>query len=256
MPKITFETKDAVPEGLRDIAAEAEGKFVIDVVPASFRDRNINLSRELDQLKPIATKVKELAGEADLDTFVGEIVELRDIAKRVKDGTLTKKDDIEAEVARRTAETKSNLESQIKELATKAKTAETEGTQWKQRWQSTLVDTAVTMAVLAGESGASPQALPDILNRARSVFRVKDDGSLVAMQGTEVLYGADGETSMQPKEWLAKLLKDAPYFAKSSAGGGATGDTTKGVMGSGLSQEAWDKLPARERLKRARAAQG
>lgn len=254
MPKLTFESKEAVPEGLRDHAVEVDGKWSVGVVPESFRDKNISLLREKDALGGVLGKIKEVVGHDDVDKLQAELAELRDTAQKVKDGKLTAKGDVEAAVNQRIAEKEAALQAQIKAAADRAKAAEERGAGFEQRWKSTMVDTAVTMAVIAEGSGVNPASLPDILNRARGVFRVKDTGELVAMQGDNVLYGADGETSMQPKEWLAKLLKDAPYFAKSSVGGGATGDGSKGVHDTGLSQDAWNKLSPREKLIRARKA--
>lgn len=255
MPKITYDTKDAVPEALREIAQEADGKFVIDVVPASFRDKNIELLRERDKMVGTLGKFKEVIGHEDVDKFVSEFGELRTTAQLVKDGKLTKKEEIEAEVARRTEAQKGSLEQQIRDAAKKAQEAEARANDYASKWKTTVVEQALTQAVMAEGSGANPAALPDILARGRQIFRVKEDGSLVAMQGDQMLYGADGESSMKPTEWLGKLLKEAAYLGKASAGGGATGNSSgKGTYG--MSEDAWNKLSPQERLTRARAAQG
>lgn len=255
MPTITWKTKEEIPEGLRDHAVEANGEFKVGVVPESFRDKNIALLREKDALGGTLGKIKEVVGYDDVEKLQAELADLRATAQQVKDGKLTAKGDIESEVAKRVVEKEAALQAQIKANADRAKTAEERGASYEQRWKATLVDTAVTTAVLAADSNVNPASLPDILSRARSVYRVKDDGSLVAMSGDSVLYGADGETSMQPKEWLAKLLKDAPYFAKGSTGGGASGNTA-GVAGTGLSEAQWAALDPAERLTRFRQTQG
>lgn len=254
MPKITLKSKDEFPEGLREkVTDNGDGTFTVDVVPAEFRERNISLAREKDALASVLGKFKEVVGHEDIEKFSTEFGELRQTAQQVKDGKLTKKDEIDAEVARRTAESKTTLEAQIREAANGRAQEKARGDRFEAMFKASVVDSSITQAVMAADSGVNPAALPDILGRARGVFRVKEDGTLVAMQGDNILYGEDGETSMQPKEWLKKVLKESPYFGKSSTGGGATGDS-KGVAGTGLSEDAWSKLSPQERLTRARQA--
>ncbi|MGZ9074137.1 MAG: hypothetical protein ACXW13_00005 [Burkholderiaceae bacterium] len=256
MPTLTFKTKDEIPESLREFAQETDGGFKVGVVHESFRDRNIKLAQERDSLASVFGKVKEVVGHEDIDKFASEFAELRTTAQLVKDGKLTKKEEIEAEVGRRLAAQREALDEQIKANARRAQEAEEKAGGYASKWKQTLLDTAVTEAVLTGDSGANPAALPDILSRARSIFKVREDGSLVAMKGDTVLYSeVDGETPMKPTEWLMKLLKDAPYLGKGSAGGGATGNT-KGVGGTGLSEDQMSKLDPAERLTRFRQAQG
>ena len=67
MPKITFKTKDEVPESLREFATEEGGAFTVGVVHESFRDRNIRLAQERDTLATTFGKVKEVVGHDDVE---------------------------------------------------------------------------------------------------------------------------------------------------------------------------------------------
>jgi hypothetical protein len=61
---------------------------------------------------------------------------------------------------------------------------------------------------------------------------------------------------MSPHELLTKLVADAPYLGKSSAGGGANGGNANSVSGTfGMSAEEFQKLPPTERINLARKAQ-
>jgi hypothetical protein len=256
MPELTFDALDTIPEGLREVAVQKDGKFVVDVVPgkklAEFRDNNINLAKERDTLKARWEAVAPLVGE-DLDGFKTSYEALKAVDQQVKDGKLTARGDIETEVTRRVDAMKANYENRLQaegaaRAAAEAKAAEADG-----RFRKSIVDRYVTDAVLNEKSGAIATALPDIIERASKVFKVGDDGKLIAKEGDAVIYGADGATPMTPLEWLGKLKEQAPYFFKGSNGGGAAGGQTTNAPG-GLSQGDFLKLPAAERLKLARKA--
>lgn len=250
MPDITFKTKDEIPESLREFAKETDGGFKVGVVHESFRDKNIALAKERDTLKTTVEAFADLGD--DPKKLVAELTDLRDIAQKVKDGTLKKTDEIQAEAERRADAkvkgVKDELEAQKKlTAAAEAKAATYEG-----NYKALTVKQAISQAVL-GDSGANPEALPDILSRANSVWRVSEEGKLVAKDGDTTIYGSDGEP-ITPKEWLGKLIKDAPYLGKQSSGGGASHGDGKGVQGTGIAPDAWAKMSATDRLNAARKA--
>jgi hypothetical protein len=219
-----------------------------------FRTNNIAVSQERDGLKSRIDKLAALMGEGgDDDAFAAEIAELRKMAQQVKDGKLKGTDSVEGEVARRVAEMKRDYERQLQDQATKATAAEKRALEADQKYRRSLIDRAVTDAVLDDKSGAEQRALPDILSRAYAVFKIEDDGKLVARDGEAVIYGADGATPMTPLEWLGKLREQAPYFFKGSNGGGASGTTGTKTMG-GYTAAEFAKLPALKRLEIANAA--
>jgi hypothetical protein len=105
---------------------------------------------------------------------------------------------------------------------------------------------------MSKDSGANPEALPDILSRASRTFTVTEKGQVVAMDGDAVLYGADGATPMSPREWLGKVIEEAPYLSKSSAGGGAAGNRGDEKFG-GMSADEFNKLSPQRRMEIARS---
>lgn len=256
MPELMFDALDNIPEGLKEVAVQKDGKFVVDVVPgkklAEFRDNNINLAKERDALKARWDAVAPLVGE-DLEAFRTSFEALKSVDQQVKDGKLTAKTDIEAEVGRRVDAMKTNYETRLAQEAAARAQAEAKAADADTKFKRSIVERYVTDAVLSDKSGAIPTALPDILDRAGKVFKVGDDGKLIAKEGDAIIYGADGATPMTPIEWLGKLKEQAPYFFKGSNGGGATGGSGKTAPG-GLSNEDFLKLPASERLKLARRA--
>lgn len=258
MPDIKYTKKEDIPEGLREFAKEADGGFIVAVVPKSkldeFRDNNLTIARERDELKNKVIAYAEMVGDDPVKARE-TVATLKAIDQQVKDGKLKGSEAIEAEVNRRVAETKSNFENQLAQAGARLTEATAKAGDFENKFKRSTVDREITNAVLHPESGINPAALPDVLTRAYGFYTVQEDGRLVAKQGDNVVYGADGVTPMPPKEWLSKVLEQAPYLGKQSAGGGASGASGKTSYG-GLSQTDFDKLPAVDRLTLARTAAG
>lgn len=247
MPDLLYKTLAEVPEELKAEATQKDGQYVVSVVPKTkldeFRNNNIALSRERDELKNKVTTYSSLVGE-DPEKAKGELNELRTTYQRVKDGSLKGSDAIEAAVKERIKDTETNYQGQLATLGTKLQEKDASVAALADQLNRSLIDRDVTNAVLAGDSGVNPAALPDILTRAYGTFKVVN-GQLVAKSGDAVIYGSDGVTPLKPKEWLAKVLKDSPYLGKQSAGGGANGGGNGGEGGDpyyGMGKEAYDKL--------------
>lgn len=233
MPIINFDSLDAVPEELREHAKpdEASGKIQINVVPqvklTEFRERNISLTKENDELKAYKTTVSTVVGE-DISQFNKELESLRQVSKRVQDKELVDTTSLEEAVAKRTTEMRTGYEDQIKNQAKETKAWQSKAEELDNKFRRSVVDRAITDAVLDPKSGARPDALADILQRAYPTFRVTDDNKLIPYQGDAIQYGTDGTSPMTPLEWMTKLKEQAPYFFKGSSGGGA------GSSGGGL----------------------
>lgn len=257
MPEIFFDTLDLVPEDFRDIAKknDSTGKISINVVAKSkldeFRDNNVKISTERDELKTKVEALTAILGEAAPEEFQKELAELRDVAQKVADGKLKGDDTIAQEVEKRVSQMRTDYEKRLQDAGKEAKAWEQKASAADGKFRRSVVAQAVTNAVVAEGSGADPKALPDILERAYKVFVVQDDGSLVAKDGEATIYGGDGSTPQTPAEWLGKLKETAPYFFKSSNGGGAGGNDKGGLPG-GISQEEFDKLTGAQKLALAR----
>ena len=251
MPDIMFSSKEEIPESLREHAKEKDGKFAVGVVHESFRNKNITLLQERDGLQTKVDAFSKLVGD-DPDKFTSDLVALRETEQLVKDGKLSKKDDIEREIAARLKAKEDGYTVQIKAKAEESAANRARSDAFEAKYKGQMVDTAIISAVTSGDSGANLSALPDILNRARGVFVSKDDGTLVAKRGDTIIYGADGESSISPKEWLAGLLKEAPYLGKESSGSGGQG--AGGDKRGGVSEAEFMKLTPAERITRVRSA--
>jgi len=255
MTKLSYEAQDKIPEGLREFAKEVDGKWVVEIAPKvkldEFRDNNIKLSQERDELKTSNDKLASIVGE-DPEAFQAELTDLRDTKTKVEDGKLKGSDAVAKEVATRLESMKSGFEDQLKEAGKKLAEALEFGNKFQGLYTQTRLDATMTEAVLNKDSGLNPSALPDILSRAKNLFTVAADGQVVPMKDGTVVYGADGVTAMTPLEWAKKLREEAPHFSLDSTGGDA-GDADANKARGGLSQEDWGKLKGSDKLKMARA---
>ncbi len=252
MPDFSFDSLDAIPEALRAEAKqdEATKKYSINLVSnkalTEFRDNNIKLSRSNEEFIAKQSKYVGIVGD-DAEKFAEELKALRETSALVKDGKLKTSDDIAKALATQTADMRAGHEAALKAL-TAAKDAETGlKNDYANKYKGTVRDNAITQTVLASDSGVNPAALADIIARARDVFEVDEKGRLTAKVDGDILYGADGSTPMSPKEWVAKLLTTHQHYAKASVGGGAVGGGA-GAAKYGMSEEAFFKLPAEQRL--------
>ncbi len=226
MPNISFDNVDSIPEGLKEFAKEGEdGKFTVNVVPNAkleeFRNKNIDLSKQLETVSPTLARIKEIAGE-DLDAFVNDLNGLRDISQRVKDGELKTDDQIEQAVQDRIKVVKDGYEDNAKALRKEVTEATQRAETMQQRLIRTRIDKEVTAAVIIPDSGVRTEALPDVLERAYRLFRVEEE-KLVPKNGEATIYGSNGADPMTVTEWLVKLRDEAPHYFKGNSGGGANG---------------------------------
>lgn len=258
MPEFLFDTDTIIPEELRGTAKKNDaGKFVLNLVPKEkvdeFRERNITVSKERDELKALAERVKPLVGE-DIDAFSTEVTELRKLKQQVADGTIKASGDIAKEIEQRTTSMRQGYEKTLQDNAKAIADANATVASLKTELNRVHVDRAVTQAVMSEKSGANPEALPHILIEAYKIFSADENGEVVPKQGDAIIYGPSGTSPMTPAEWLeGKLRERSPYLFKNSSGGGAAGGADK-TKYNGMTKEEFSKLSPAQKLALANTA--
>lgn len=254
MPDITFDALEKIPDGLREYAKQSDGKYVVSVAPnvklQEFRDNNINLAKERDTYKGKWEAVSPIIGD-DVDGFKTRYTEYDTMVQQVKDGKLKGSDAIQKEVDARVKAVSEGYTTQLKDLSTKLTNLSGDRDTWKSKFERSVLHREITNAVVAKDSPANPEALPDITARFERLFTVSPDGKLIPKRGDEVIYGADGASPMSPKEWLTKEIMASPYLGKASTGGGAGGGRGSGDS-FGMSQADFQKLSPQQRITMAR----
>lgn len=204
--KYLIDKIEDVKEEFRELYVPSNGKFVLSVEGAvgkdkleEFRTNNIALQQQIDKFKNIDPAKHQ---------------ELLELQRRLQEDELIEKGEVEKLVGLRVGVMKAELEGQINEATTKLTAA-------NQQLGVLLVDNVVKDAAI--QNGVHPQAVDDVLLRARGVYSVLDGKPIAKDAEGKTVYGADGTTPMSPAEWVGGLKKSAPHLFQGFTGGGAGG---------------------------------
>ena len=74
----------------------------------------------------------------------------------------------------------------------------------------------------ASKLGVIPEAVDDVILRAKALYTIKD-GVATPMADGKVVYGKDGTSPMPIAEWLTSVKKSARHLFLGSQGSGAGG---------------------------------
>ena len=213
-------------EGLDEATAklykkEDDGKYYLQVEGAvaksrldEFRDKNVELSRKLETFKDVdpvefpkmKTKITEL--EAQL-AKKGDALTEEEINKLLQDRTKKMRDDYEVKL-KESGDTVVTLNGRLESL---------------------IVDGAIRSAAVASE--VAKTAVEDVVTRARSVFKLKDNKATPLDDKGQIIYGKNGADPMTPTEWIKGLKSEAPHLFTQPKGGGAGGGGGGGAGGKG-----------------------
>ena len=254
MADIIYDTQEAVPEDLREFAAAKDGKYAVSVAPLAklteFRDNNITVSRDRDNLSTLIGKLKTDIGfdPEKYDEFKTSFDDLRSTKQLVDDGKLVKDSSLDEAVQKRTTQMQRDHQAQVDTLSTNNKNLQTENDELKQRVDNMELDAMVGLAARDERSGIRSDAVQAVLREAREVFKRRENRFVPLDNDGNMIFGGDGVSPMTPLEWIkTKLAGSAPYLFKDSSGGGAGG--SNGLNGQDLSG-----LSPSERMRIAREA--
>lgn len=262
MALLKFKTKEEIPDDLKDVAEETKDGdatiWAVKVAPAKkvdeFRENNVNLARKYDAAEAERKNLRKALGLKDDDTLdveklTTELTDLRDTKKLVNDGKLEKKEDIEKEIEKRTAQMRQALEDKAI-AATQALAKEKQrGDEFEGKFKRTFIDRDAYQVCNDPDLGVEPWALPYILQDAYGLFQVEGEGKIIPKRDGSIVYGESGTDPMTLKEWIdGEVRKTKPQFFKKSAGGGAQGGSGDASKFGGLSEADFNKLPPEKRL--------
>jgi len=245
--KFELDSLDGVDESIAPLyEADASGKYFLKVEGAvhkqkleEFRNNNIKLLKERDELKVLADKAAEIeqslaaeaASKAELEK---QIKDLEAKKEEVKDDGKSKanEDELKAltkqikqlEAARKAQEEsfKVNELQLAQQLAAKeAALAEKEAKINAMLLKSEINDAATKV-------GVKPNSLVAIEAMARTVFKA-DNGQLVAYDANGVPeFSKDGSSSLSVSEWMTNLKSTIPELFLQPTGAGTQKSTTAG----------------------------
>lgn len=223
--KTKIDNLEEVSEDLQKFYEETgTGSYVlaIDGVPpqaqakiAEFRENNINLAKEREQL------------EEKLKVFEGlDPEKARDALSKLatmEEEEMVKSGDIETLVQQRL---NANKADHLKQLET-LKAAKDEAEKKAKVNQAKLSEYIIQQRVMdAIHQTATPHsaAVPDILQRARAQWRLGDDGAMYAVdEYGNKQFSKGGDEPLSPVEWSKNLVENARHLFAASVGSSATG---------------------------------
>ncbi len=223
--KTKIDSLEEVPEALQNFYEETgNGSYVlaIDGVPpqaqakiAEFRENNIALAKQREDL------------EAQLKVFEGlDADKARDALGKLatmEEEEMVKSGDIETLVQQRL---NANKADHLKQLET-LKAAKDEAEKKAKLNQAKLSEYIIQQRVMdAIHSTATPHAaaVSDIMQRAKSQWRLSEDGALYAVdEFGNKQFSKGGDEPMSPAEWSKNLVENARHLFAASVGSSATG---------------------------------
>lgn len=210
--KFKVKTLDDIPEASRTLYKESDGEFVLDI------EGGVVPKGEADGFKNTAFGLrKELEKYKDVDPE--EYRALKDKLKEMEGQTGKEKQQTKEEMQRQIDAMKTSAEKAAKDLQAQIESRDV-------TIQTLMIDKEVSLQ--ASEVGVRPEALIDVIQRAKAIFKL-ENGVVVAYKGNGDKWYSDatGEI-LKIGEWFKVLVKDAPHLFKESQGTGSTGGATGG----------------------------
>ncbi len=210
---------DALPEAVRALYIEKDGKWTLDGLVAEsdlttlktkvgeFRDNNITMAKELEDLRPLKDKFKDVDPE--------EYKTLKTKAKQLETQGIKTADDLKAVI-----------DAAVKPLTDRLDASE----KARQTAQQAADDSRFRELVSADatKAGVKAQSLRHVLREAQEKFELKD-GTLKPRAG--VKHHSDPLKELTTADWLEELARTDDYLFGDSVGGGAANDTRRGGGG-------------------------
>lgn len=212
---------DAVPEAFRELYAERDGHYALDVDgvedPAALKSA---LQKER-AARAKAERDARAAAEKFADLDVDEIRRLQEAERQRKDGELISAGKVDELVNERI--------KRLQDEFTKEKARlEQEKVAAGAQLDRLLIDNEVSR--LAAAKGVASTAIDDVIWRARQVFRRDKDGTVRGYSGETPLFsGKDATQPLSIEEWLGDLAGRAPHLFAPSTGAGAQPTGGKGA---------------------------
>jgi hypothetical protein len=238
--KLVVDKLEDAPEAVRTLYVEKDGKFHLQV--EGLEDTS-GLKKALDSERESARKARQQAKELE-ERFTGiDPEQVRDLMKKFEDdgeARLIKEGKIDEVVNKRLTKREIEFNKQLKAAQDMVEAEKKRSS----KFNDLVLENQVRQA--ASAAGLHNHAIEDAMLRARSIFRLTEDGKAVQLgeDGTPVI-GKDGKTPFSPAEWLEGMRDAAPHwFPAGNAGGGATGGKDLSGGNKVIKRAAWNALSA------------
>lgn len=203
---------DALPEALRGLYIEKDGKFTLD---ADFEDvGGLKSALEKERTNRSATEkalseIRKQLGDADPAKAREALRKLQEL----EDKGLLAEGKFEELLKQRTERLATDYEGKLKDAADKLAASD-------KRLAELVIDNE--LRAVASRKKVRESAVEDFLERGRKVYRLVD-GKAVPMKGDEIVFGKKPNEPMSMDEWADSIAPNASHLFEGSGGGGAGG---------------------------------
>ncbi len=227
MLKFLINSLDEVDEQFQGLYEErSDGKFQLkledDPVAAQkkkldeFRSNNRSLHAQKEEME---RKLEEL-GNIDPNKYQ-EALSALDKISQLEEADLLKEGKVDEIVSKRTETMRSKYEQDL-QAKTAALTETTDKyNQLHEQLTGIKIDQSIQSAV-EKVGKVRPGAMPDVLNRARSLWKLNEEGKPQAIENGSQKYGASGDP-LTMDEWAQDLVSSASFLFDAAGGGGGGG---------------------------------
>lgn len=235
--RVSYAKKEDVPEALAALYVEKDGKWVLEVDGMVASDELADLKSRIDDFRTnnltLTEKLKAFDGKKVLtQDEVDEFARLADQEQSIKDKKLIDSGKLDELLVNRTEKMRNDFEAQLKSLSDSLEKSKEVAGKHERRLSSVMVESEV--GKILSKSGNRPiqGAMDDIYSRAGQVWKVNEEGQLVALDSKgQQKYGSEANP-LTLDEWIVQTVKDAPYLFETNEGTGGDGGKGTGHKGS------------------------
>lgn len=185
------------------------------------RLRNHN-SKLLDEKKQIQASLKKFEGiDPENVKKMMSVLDSNEEAKLLADGKL---DEV---VNKRTEKLRIDYEKLKSDFAEYKSDSEKRDSAWKQKYAGKVIETELRRE--AERAKVVPEAIDDVISRARGIFSLDEDGKIEARDSDGNIVTVK-KKALNPEVFISQLKENAPHFWPKSQGAGASGGTGNGGM--------------------------
>lgn len=244
--KLVVDTIEGLDEGTAGLYEQkGDGKYHLAIEgydPTAqakvkeFRENNINLMKEIEELK------KQFEG-VDAEEYKKILSE----RQQNKEKTLLDAGKVDELVLEKTERMRKDYDSKIDSLSKMRDELNKQLSDASAQLSRVLIDSEIQKSV-SSIGNLKKGAMQHILNLGRLVWKLESNEPVARSNEGKMIYGKDGARPITFDEWAETLLTDFPYFFEGAEGSGSQGSGVKGALGA--TAEELMKLSPSERMNR------
>ena len=146
-----------------------------------------------------------------------------------KDSKMIETGKLDELVEQKVSSLKADHDAVVGELNSNLKKATETATTFQDLYQTKVLEDELSAAAIRAK--VLPEAVRDVVTRAKQVFSLSEDFKVEARDGEGNLLKMENDIIVTPKNWMEVLKSEAPYFWPASEGAHFKGKTPGGSEG-------------------------